>query len=166
MHAKHVIPKSVVITIVQALVTSIVRYCISVYGTCNATQLHRVQKLLNFGARVVSGRRKHDHISDVFRELKWLDAHSLVTYHPLCLIHSALTTGRPDSIACNIGTVQQHMHQTRGSSQRVLPRIHTESGRRRLSYSAVQQYNQLPFDTNVRHFKTSLKRHLLSVQHR
>ena len=88
MHAKHVLPKAVLVTIVQALVTSIVRYCISSYGTCNTTQLHRVQKLLNFGARIISGRRKHDHISDVFRELNWLDARSLVTYHRLCLVHS------------------------------------------------------------------------------
>ena len=57
-HAKHVLPKTVLCTIVQSLVTSIVRYCISLYGTCNSTQLHRVQKLINFGARVISGRNK------------------------------------------------------------------------------------------------------------
>ena len=60
-HARHVIPKSVLKSIVQALVISIVRHCISVYGTCGETQLHRVQKILNFCARVACGRRKHEH---------------------------------------------------------------------------------------------------------
>ena len=161
MHAKHVVPKSAVVAIVQALVTSIIRYCISVYGTCNATQLHRVQKLLNFGARVVSGRRKHDHVADVLRDLNWLDARGLVTYHRLCLTHAAITTGSPECIAMCIGPSRDHVYQTRGSSQRTLPRIHSESGRRRLSYGAVQQYNQLPFDTNTRHFKSTLRRYLL-----
>ena len=165
MHAKHVIPKNTIVTIVQALVTSVVRYCISLYGTCNATQLHRVQKVLNFGARVISGRRKYDHISDVFRELNWLDATSLVMYHRLCLIHAAVTTGRPESIASSIGTVAQHHYQTRGATQLVLPRIRTELGRRRLCYSGVHCYNRLPFVTNTRNFKTQLRRHLLRVQH-
>ena len=117
MHAKHSIPKSTLVTIVQALVTSVVRYCISLYGTCSATRLHRVQKMLNFGARVISGRRKHDHISDVFRELNWLDARSLVAYHRLCLVHAVITTGRPESVAQGICGVAEHRYQTRGSSQ-------------------------------------------------
>ena len=165
MHAKHVIPKSALAIIVQALVTSVVRYCISLYGTCNATQLHRVQKLLNFGARVISGRRKHDHISDIFRELHWLDARNLVMYHRLCLIHSAITTGRPEGIASMIGATAQHQHQTRGATQHILPRIRTEVGRRRLSYSGVREYNRLPFRTNIRNFRSQLRRHLLRVQH-
>ena len=33
-HAKHVIPKAQLSGIVQALVVPIVRYCISVYGSC------------------------------------------------------------------------------------------------------------------------------------
>ena len=148
IHAKHVIPKSVLITIVQALVTSVVRYCISLYRRPS-----------------ISDRRKYDHTSDVFRELNWLDARRLVMYHRLCLIHSAITTCRPESVADVIGTSAQHHYQTRGSSQRVLSRIRTEQGRRRLCYSGVREYNQLPFDTNTRGFRSRLRRHLLHVQH-
>ena len=64
-HAKHVIPTGVLKNLITALVSSIIRYCMSVYGICNQTQLHRVQKLVNFAARVLSGRRRHQHISDI-----------------------------------------------------------------------------------------------------
>ena len=165
MHARHTIPKTILVTIVQALVMSIVRYCISLYGTCTGTELDRVQKLLKFGARVISGRRKHDHISDVLRELNWLDARSLVMYHRLCLVHTAIKTGRPESLTDAIGDVAGHRYPTRGCSRRILPRLHKELGRRRLCYGAVQAYNQLPFDTNIRGFRSRLKRHLLRVQH-
>ena len=69
-HARHVIPRSTLPNIVQALTISIVRYCISIYGSCSETQLDRIQKVINFGARVVSGKRRSDHISDVVLDLK------------------------------------------------------------------------------------------------
>ena len=73
-HARHVIPKALLNPIVQALVISIVRYGISVYGSCGTVQMHRVQKIINFCARVVTGRRRHDHISDAIQQLGWLNA--------------------------------------------------------------------------------------------
>ena len=83
-HTRHVLPSFTVAHVVNALVVSSIRYCISIYGTCGKTQLHRVQKLLNFCARVISGRRKYDHISAVLRQLNWLRAEQLVSYHQLC----------------------------------------------------------------------------------
>ena len=80
-HARHVIPRSVLPSITQALVTSVIRYCLSVYGSCGVIQINRLQKMLNFCARVISGRRKRDHISDVLAQLKWLSAAELVEYH-------------------------------------------------------------------------------------
>ena len=103
IHAKHVIPDNSLAAIAQALVNSVIRYCMSVYGKCGQTNLRRIQKLLNFGARVISGRRKYHPIHDVLRGLQWLDAQHLVRYHRLCMEHSVLTTGRPDAIMRTIG---------------------------------------------------------------
>ena len=64
-HERHSLPAETLPIIVHALVMSFIRYCISVYGTHSATQLRRIQKLINFCARVLSGRHKLDHISDV-----------------------------------------------------------------------------------------------------
>ena len=71
---RHAPPRETLTTLVQALAASSIRYCISVYGVCGVAQRARLQKLLNFRARVVSGRRKYDHISDVLKELQWLSA--------------------------------------------------------------------------------------------
>ena len=43
-HSRHEIPNTTMATLVQGLIISAVRYCISVHGSCNATQLHRIQK--------------------------------------------------------------------------------------------------------------------------
>ena len=77
-HARHVIPKGTLKEIVQALVISVVRYCMSVYGSCGETQVHRVQKIVNFCARVVTGRRRYDRISDAVQQLRWMTATQLI----------------------------------------------------------------------------------------
>ena len=50
-------------TIVQAYVFPHVTYCLCVWGGAPKTLLHKVQKVINFSARVVAGARKFDHIT-------------------------------------------------------------------------------------------------------
>ena len=60
-HTRNVIPRGTLKCIVEALVMSIVRYCLSIYGSCGTTQLRRVQKIVNFCVRVVTGLHRYDH---------------------------------------------------------------------------------------------------------
>ena len=144
-NARHVIPKRLMPAIVQGLVISIIRYCICIYGSCGTTQTHRIQKMLNFCARVVSGRRKHDHISDVIRSLRWLTAEQLVHYHTASSVLKTIITGAPPYIAGTIGAPAHtvHDHHTRRPTHHTLPRIRTETGRRRLCYRGVKLLNDL-----------------------
>ena len=95
------LPCATLTTLVQALVISLIRCCISVYGTCNATQTGRLQKVLNFAARVISGRRKYDRVNYVLRELEWLTAHNLHVFHTLTL-KRILTTAQPDTFSTSL----------------------------------------------------------------
>ena len=162
-HARHTIPKAFLAQIVQGLVISIVRYCISIYGSCNLTQTRRIQKIINFGARVVTGKRKTDHISHVIRELRWLSAEQLVQYHTVCTVFHAITTGRPAYIASTIGAPghDTHGHDTRQSSNLALPRIRTEAGRRRLCYRGTKLYNDIQVERN-RPFRAALRRAVMN----
>jgi len=163
-HARHVIPSSTLPDIVQALVISIVRYCMSVYGSCSSTQIQRVHKIINFSARVVSGRRKYDRISDVVQRLGWLTACQLVEYHTICAVHSAITTGQPQYIHDTIGPPanQRHNHDTRRANRLTVTRMRTDAGRRRLSYRGALMLNDSHADIGDRQFRANLKRHLLS----
>ena len=111
----------------NALVVSAVRYCISIYGTCGKGQLHRVQKLPNFCARVISGRRKYQHISDVLEQLHWLRAEQLVRYYQLCLTRRVLDTGLPVDIAAMF-TYVVSSYQTRQTGLLSQPRAKTRAG--------------------------------------
>ena len=163
-HVRYRLPKETLTTIVNALVLSTVRYCISVYGTAAAKNMSRVQKVINFGARVITRRRKHDHVSDALRSLTWLPARELVAYHTLCLLKRMLVTGAPEDIAKQLSTVGQGRERsTRQDADLTLPRIRSESGRKRFMYRAVSAFNALPLAVRKQPlgaFKNNVKRRL------
>ena len=126
--------------------------------------MSRVRKVINFGARVITGRRKRDHISDALRSLTWLPARELVIYHTLCLLKRMLVTGAPQDIAAQLATVGQGIERsTRQDADLALPRIRSESGRKRFLYRAVSAFNSLPVAVREQTpgaFKRNAKRRL------
>ena len=167
-HAKHRLPSDVLPVVIDGLVLSVIRYCVPVYGSASKQLMHRIQKVLHFCARVLSGRRKYDHISDVLSQLGWLSSDSLCVYRSICLLRQALITGEPVAIAQSIVTTSQvHDRSTRARDEQMLrlPPIRTETGRRQFIYRATAAYNALP--AAMRHgTKRMLKQHLTSLQGR
>ena len=85
--------------LVNSLVLLHVRYCCAVYGNgATGTALQRLQKVINFAARVVSGRKKIQYISDVVNELGWLSAKQQVAHSTVMMTHSVLRADEPESI--------------------------------------------------------------------
>ena len=160
IHIKHTLPRSAIRPIVNALVMSSVRYCLAIYGTCTSTEKHRVQKIINFAARVISGKKKFEHISDVMREFNWLSVTQLVDYHRSQLVHKVVKTGMPETLHACLVTGESHNHDTRYSSLMSLPRIRTETGRRQLAYSGVQIYNSIIQRMRENTFKATLLKSL------
>ena len=61
-----------------------------------------IQKILNFAARVISGRRKFDHVSDVRDALGWLDSSQLFHHQSPSLLRKIIQTREPECIASQI----------------------------------------------------------------
>lgn len=90
--ARHWLPRDIVTTLVECFVLSQLRYCVSVFGNASSETRDRIQKLINFGARVVTGRGKREHISDAVRTLNWLNATALYEYSVLTRFRAVLCT--------------------------------------------------------------------------
>ena len=170
-HLRHYLPPETLPEIVSALVISHIRYCLVVYGNGSAKNQRRIQKLINFAARVISGKRKFDHVSDVRDSLRWLDAPSLVQYQTLCLLQKVRRTEQPESLA-GLFTANCELpdrgRPTRQDHLLSLPRVRTEAGKRRFAYRAAQQLNALPVDftgMSAGRFRRALKASLLATDH-
>ena len=167
-HSRRCLPQSALVRLVEGLVVSLIRYCVTVYGTANKIQLSRLQRILNFCARVITGRRKYEHISDVLRQLKWLTAENIHLYHSLTLLNKIRYTSEPESLSHGlIARTEAHRRSTRQSDPFVTTKILTESGRRRFVCSALTAFNKLL--TSIRDLQPPLfkevRKRILSEQY-
>ena len=146
-HLRGYLPPSVISALVNALVLSQIRYCISVYGNGTQKNMSRLQKVINYGAKVIFGRKKFDRVSDLLKRLGWMSAESLASYHTLCLLHKVRLLQEPASLAGSISTVAEHRdadRETRQDGDLFVPRWNTGMGRRRFVCRGPDQYNDLP----------------------
>ena len=142
LNAKHALPPSLLPKIIDTLVFSHVRYCAQVYGSANSSNVSKLQKVFNFAARVISGRRKYDHISEVLTQLCWLSAQQFISYFDLCLMHDILITGRPHALRASITyNHERATRHTRQSNHLSLPRVKNNHGKRQFMYRAAKSYN-------------------------
>ena len=163
--ARHWLPRDLVTTLVESLVLSQLRYCVSVFGNASCETRDRIQKLINFGARVITGRSKREHISDAIPPLNWLNAAALYQCSVVTRFRAVLRSGEPESLSSTIITNSDiHSHNTRNAEQFRQPRMRTELGKRTFVFSAPGLYNALP--QSVREsggkFKVALKDHLFN----
>ena len=147
-HCRHCLPDGVMRILVSALVLTRINYCLAVYGNGAQMQFDRLQKIMNFAARVIFGRRKFDHVSDLRERLGWLSPRQMAEARTLALAHQVMRRGEPDSLASLFVRCRDTRERTtRQDGLLHLPRPRSEAGRRRFGYRAPALYNRLPGDT-------------------
>ena len=156
---------------VQALILSTLNYCLLVWGSTNKTQLNRVQKLLNFAARVaIGGAKKRDHVSPLFEKLKWLKMESRFIYKICILIFKSKNNILPEWFLPlpTVSETRNNLVNTRHQDDLYVPRTITNTGARNLNVIGPKYWNQLPKDiTDCRSFsifKTRLMQYLFNNQ--
>ena len=82
-------------TIATSLVHSKVDYCNSLLLNLPATQINRLQLVLNSAARAVTRTPKFHHITPILKSLHWLTINQRIQYKILSLTHKSLKTGHP-----------------------------------------------------------------------
>ena len=153
--------------LIEALVLPHIRYCLSVWGSCTATQRHRVQKALNFGARIVGNVGYRDRVSPILRELGWLRVDDLIREHDVVMMRNLIMADRaPEMLRERIAHRSDvSSRTTRATSDDLLhlPRARTEFCCRSFLCRATGTWNGVPSEIResaTRAFKTALKAHL------
>ena len=130
---------------------------------------HRIDKVINFALRVISGRRKFDAISDVRREHGWLTAAEMFRHRTICLARNILINGEPASLARQFVSVASTRDRaTRQDDQLHVPRSRIEAGKRMFARRAPLALNSLPAELRTAtctnsSFNRRLKRHILGI---
>ena len=126
--------------------------------------LKRVQKVINFAARIISGAKHRDHISPVLSALGWPKITDLVTYRDNIRVFRALKDPLAPAALRTLFTTRAAVsaRATRSTLSGALevPNYRLAMSRRAFSYRAAASWNHLPPTTASSGTYTEFLRHV------
>jgi hypothetical protein len=123
-------------------------YCNSLlYGTTKH-QLGRLQRVQNTAARIISGKKRRDHITPVLRELHWLPVEERVCYKILMQTFKCMN-GLAPSYLSNMLNLYTPARALRSADSNILkqPKARTKYGEHHFAFAAATLWNGLPICT-------------------
>lgn len=122
------------------------------WGNTSKCNLHKLQLVQNFAARVVLGLRKFDHISQGRRSLRWLDVTEKVLFNDLVLAYKGVNGLAPDYLRKYfVKRSAVHNKNTGGCNDFVIPQCRLSMGQRAFYFRGPREWNGLP--DNIRNTK-------------
>ena len=144
------LPKCTRRILIEALVFPHLRYCVTVWGSCTASQKQRIQKVINFGVRIVAGLGRKDHVTPALRDLGWPKVDELIAECDIATMRRLITAPCVSELLRERVVLRSDVssHRTRATEngQLQLPKVRTEFARRSFIYRAVKTWNGLPLD--------------------
>ena len=122
------IPRETKKLLVEALVFPYLQYCLTAWAGCNVTQRKRIQKIINFGARIVSGQHRTTHISPTLQTLGWPKFEEMIVARDVAAVERILSDSAPPALADSVTRrTQVSSRHTRGTGAGMLhlPRVKT-----------------------------------------
>ena len=155
-------------SLINGLVTSRLDYCNALLYGVPQTLMHKLQRVQNCAARIVTRRSRFDHISPVLKDLHWLPVHRRVQFKTLLYTYEAIHKQAPGYLS-DMVSVRVPTRALRSASTIVLAvpsrtETKTKFRERHFKYSSSTLWNDLPIEIrnapSLAIFKTLLNRHL------
>ena len=133
--------------VVMSTVLSKLNFSAALYVGLPKNIKSRMQKVQNYAARIVTKTSKHEHITPILHQLKWLTVQQYAMYRLLSIVQNCIIGNGPAYIN-ELLTKYLPNRPLRSSDLQLLtiPDIRTRLGRRSFSYLAPFYYNRLPSD--------------------
>ena len=127
--------------------------------------LHKLQKVQNSAARLITKTSKYSHITPVLNQLHWLPIEKRIQFKIITLIYECLHNMAPDYLSENIRKyIPARTLRSSSSNDLVVPEHSNSFGKRSLFYAGPVLWNSLPHNItsidSYNLFKSSLKTYL------
>ena len=147
---RHKLPSCTRRLLVEALVFPHLQYCVTVWGSCTVTQRQRIQKVINFGVRIVAGLGRRDHVTPALRELGWCRFDEIIAERDVAAMRHLMTAPCAseqlrERVIRRSDVSARHTRAT-ADGQLQLPKVRTEFARRSFMFRAASEWNALPLD--------------------
>ena len=164
---KGTLPCKTLVQLIQALVFPHITYCLPAWAPPTQQQRHRIDKIINFATRLVTNKRRHEHITATRKELDWMSFCALIDYRDSVLVHSAMYCDEGPERLKSLVTFRADVseRQTRATSSGLLEtcRCRLESTRMTVPVRAVRGWNALDRELRENGNKQSFKKRVKRV---
>ena len=152
---RNIIPYHLRKRITEGMFTSILVYCLPVFGGCDKSEMEALQIMQNKAARLVTHAQLRTSRMEIFNEVGWLTVNQLVFYH------SAISTFR-----IRQAKEPEYLHSIMAKDNRadriIVPNTNLTLAKNSYCYRAGSQWNSLPEhirrNSRIGQFKSQLKK--------
>ena len=144
--------------IAEGIFTSVLTYCLPVFGGCGKGDLDALQVMQNSAARYVAQSRKDVSRKDLFREVRWLTVRQLIYYHTALTIHRIRNAQEPEYLS-EILTRDNRLNKI------IIPNSNLTLAKQSFCFRGAEDWNKLPIEIRacrkIGTFKTKLRSWIL-----
>ena len=153
-HLRGILPFSSMRMICEGWFTSVIVYCLPLFGGCESRDVDDLQKLQNKMARLVTNSQIRRNREEMFNQVEWLTVKQLMVYHTLTTVFRIRKTGEPEGLASTLN------YENRNNNI-IFPTSNLTLYRKSFTYRGICLWNRIPKDIkNVQTiglFKSRLK---------
>jgi len=152
----------------NSLILSKIDYCNSLLVNVPKNEIHRLQKAINFAARLVTRRKRNCNITPILEELGWYKMEDRIRYKISCLTFTVLHSGKPDYLNKYL-RIYVPTRQLRSGNKNVLVQENAKLkiGEGSIGFSGPKIWNSLPetvrLSRNYSIFTYNLHKHLHTI---
>ena len=164
---KHLLDKSTLLSVINSLVFSKLFYCSTVWSGASKCNIDKLQLVQNFAGRILSGKRKFDHITPTMKQLKLLPVSDLLYIREATMMYKIRNNLAPHYLTELFHTRSEvHRYNTRNKDSLSLPKCRTSLAQQSFVFRGASVWNTVPSaiksSSSVYVFKRNLKKSLLS----
>ena len=166
---RHFLSYDVSIMVANALVSSRLDYCNSLFRSLSSKNITRLQNIQNCLARFVSGVSRFSHVSPILKSLHWLPVQQRIIFKTLLLTYKFLTTGKPKYFAPYLSLYTSAVKTRRSNPEKMFLNVPFYSSsvhkskvhfNKSFSYDAPKLWNDLPLEIRTAPTLSCFKRRL------
>ena len=136
-HLRNILPYHLRKRVTEGIFTSVLVYCLSLFGGCDRFELEALQIMHNKAARLVTHAPQRTSRREIFNQLDWLTVHQLVFYHSALSTFRIRASKEPEYLN-NI------MSRDNRAERIIVPNTDLSLAKNSYCYRGAAQWNSLP----------------------
>ena len=153
-HIRSVLPYNLRKVVSEGMFTSVLGYCLPLFGGCDVAEIHDLQVLQNKAAQLVTHSPPRAVRQPMYDQLGWLTVNQLISYHTLLAVYRVRSTGEPEYLAESLCIDNRNGHI-------IVPKTKLTLLKKSFKFRGACAWNELPSSLrslpNIGAFKKGVK---------